>query len=493
MKRLTITLILLLLAPATWGTLAQVAPYGETAETGLPQWGTGNNASREFLTVRHTNRIRQNGTLSRVSFWCAGNTALTACYITVWRKDGATYDRAGISENIAASMVAGQTVTVDLASPITGVLEGDYIGYRVERSEGGVYQFDDQTVAGTNTRYVTNTAPATADYDWDGATGASNYVVIQAYMTAPVFVGIGDSIMAGHPAHYGYCEATATEDLDGHLCYLLSQLWQNKTWQNMGIGSQTTTDLAARVTTDLVNLAPAYALLEGGINDIVAIDDPSNAGQVATAKAVFLTKWTALLDACDGASITPVVMLMFPWTNGTNTEMQVRDDWNASLTTLAAEYTGAVVVDCGSTIGQNRADGDPGNLWDLQAAYNADGIHLTVAGYTAVAGAVRNALKPTAATTPDPADDATDVAVDATLSWAAVATAETYDVYLDDVLVSNDQAITSYDPPADFIPYSEHTWRVDANNAAGTTTGTQWSFQCETKGGAGALLSLLAF
>jgi len=94
---------------------------------------------------------------------------------------------------------------------------------------------------------------------------------------------------------------------------------------------------------------------------------------------------------------------------------------------------------------------------------------------------------PTKAKTPAPADAATDVTLDqATLTWEDGGGADTYNVYYGDTsgdlsLVSSAQAGTSFTVTGITLgsPYSYLTtryWRIDSINAAGTTTGDEWSF-----------------
>jgi hypothetical protein len=104
---------------------------------------------------------------------------------------------------------------------------------------------------------------------------------------------------------------------------------------------------------------------------------------------------------------------------------------------------------------------------------------------------------PGAATDPDPADEAIDVARDVALGWVAGQMAATHDVYFgtnfDDVnaatrtnplgvLVSQDQTDTTFDPDG-LLEYGQtYYWRVDEVNGAPDFTiftGDVWSFRVE--------------
>lgn len=86
---------------------------------------------------------------------------------------------------------------------------------------------------------------------------------------------------------------------------------------------------------------------------------------------------------------------------------------------------------------------------------------------------------PTQVTSPSPADSATGVAVTTSLSWAAAARAQQYDVWFGasnpPPKVSAGQTATTYQPPA--LGYATtYYWRVDAIGSGGSTAGVVWSF-----------------
>jgi hypothetical protein len=88
---------------------------------------------------------------------------------------------------------------------------------------------------------------------------------------------------------------------------------------------------------------------------------------------------------------------------------------------------------------------------------------------------------PDAATSPSPADAATDVSITADLSWTAGSGATSHDVYFgtdstpDSSEFKQNQAGVTYDPGT-LTAGITYYWRIDEKNATGTTTGTVWSF-----------------
>ncbi len=96
--------------------------------------------------------------------------------------------------------------------------------------------------------------------------------------------------------------------------------------------------------------------------------------------------------------------------------------------------------------------------------------------FTTVAGS-----PPGKATNPNPPDGATDVSINADLSWKAGENTMSHDVYFgtdstpDIGEFLGNQTSTTYD--LDTLEYNTtYYWRIDEINAYGTTTGDVWSF-----------------
>jgi len=367
--------------------LVVAGPY-DPAISGAANWGYTTSGYREFITVGQKYRIRQGGTLSRIKIYTVNKSNLTGFYVKIWRKNGSTYDLVGTSNNLVGNLVAGNYATIDLSAPIVGIQEGDYYGYLIEKS-GTIYNFYAKPAGvGTRTYYIDNITPSELGYAWETKLSTADALPIELYMTAPQAAFIGDSIIAGHPAHYSFLETATTTNINSTIEKQFFDL-TGYTYQNMGIGSQYTSNISARFTADIINSKPKIAVIEGGVNDIAG----------AIEKSIFIANWTSMLDAAQASDyITTIIVLkIMPWTGGTNAKMQTRDDWNASLATLAAGYSKAIVVDTSSYVGEFRVGGDAGNLWNIQAAYNADNVHFNQAGYGQIAQAIADSLpKPSA-------------------------------------------------------------------------------------------------
>ena len=112
-----------------------------------------------------------------------------------------------------------------------------------------------------------------------------------------------------------------------------------------------------------------------------------------------------------------------------------------------------------------------GGTGTLNMDYN-----VTTPGKTTVTATLTSL--PGKATTPNPANGATGVATNATLSWAAGSGATSHDVYFGTTspgTFQGNQAGTTFNPGT--LAYgTTYYWRIDEKNASGTTTGDVWSF-----------------
>jgi len=91
---------------------------------------------------------------------------------------------------------------------------------------------------------------------------------------------------------------------------------------------------------------------------------------------------------------------------------------------------------------------------------------------------------PGQASTPSPANSATDVTTTADLSWTAGTNATSHDVYFGTSspgAFQGNQTATTFEPGT-LTNDTTYYWRIDEVNAAGTTTGSVWNFTTEVGG-----------
>jgi lysophospholipase L1-like esterase len=366
-------------------TTSKACPY-DSAYCGTGDLGPS-SSTRWFLMDGHDYRIRQNGTITQVR--AAIVAAITGYVLEIWRLNGTTFDWIGESENISASLVVGQVVTVTLANPIASVLEGDFYCVRLTATTTPLSAHAGKT--GRYIRYVTTTPPNHANYDWRSKTTVNNYgLPVDLFMQQTKVLFIGDSIFSGGPAHASFCNAADTTDINSTIEWAYAQLSDNTT-QNMGYGSDTSAAVKTRFTADVIAIHPAWCVINAGVNDI-AQGGVQKGTLPNPAAGTYLANLKYCLDACAAAGVRPLVLKILPWTAGTNAQMQTRDLWNADLAILASWYANAVVIDASELVGQFRAGGDAGNLWDIIPAYTPDGVHFNATGHAKIAEAIHQAI-----------------------------------------------------------------------------------------------------
>jgi hypothetical protein len=100
---------------------------------------------------------------------------------------------------------------------------------------------------------------------------------------------------------------------------------------------------------------------------------------------------------------------------------------------------------------------------------------------------------PGQASNPNPSNSATDISIDADLSWTAGSGSTSSDVYFgtdstpDSGELQGNQTATTFDPGT-LNNLTTYYWRIDEINAQGTTTGVIWSFTTQSATGGTVLL-----
>jgi len=122
---------------------------------------------------------------------------------------------------------------------------------------------------------------------------------------------------------------------------------------------------------------------------------------------------------------------------------------------------------------------DPGTMandttyyWRVDEINNAGTTTGVVRSFTTIVAA------PGQASNPSPNNGATDVNIDANLSWTAGSGADSHDVYFGTAspgAFQGNQAATTFDPGT-MANDTTYYWRIDEVNAVATTTGPVWNF-----------------
>jgi lysophospholipase L1-like esterase len=378
--------------------IVSVAPYNHPVTIGGGNYsasGTWVNGFyyRDFITLGNTYRFRQSWSATSVKlyfqdqYWYASGV-----YIKVWRKTWATFDLVTTSENILPSLWAtGAIYTVNFSQALTGIQEWDYYWYRIEANLPPVPVnknfFFAQPVTSESWSNFLDQSTVWSSFAWETEpwVQVSPFAVTMEFtMTNPDIALIGDSIIAGHPTHYSYVEKLTKSALSTTIGAQLASLTSYIT-HNVGIWSQTTSQISARFPSDVLSLKPKVIVIEWWVNDIY--------GWVITS-GTFATNITNMVSAAEAdPAVQKVVLLgILPWTNGTTPQNTKVDERNTILSGIAAIYSKATYVSAAPLVGQFRSGGPIDNLWDIQPVYNLDWIHFNAAWHGRIAQALRNVI-----------------------------------------------------------------------------------------------------
>lgn len=211
------------------------------------------------------------------------------------------------------------------------------------------------------------------------ATGIATIDTLKIYYNWGII--IGDSIATGHPSYdpipsfyAGLYLTVWPYSIDSHIDINLSN---NVRVLNQGIGSQNTSNVLARYQTMILNVAPKYAFFVVGSNDAYA----------GTTMATSQSNLATALDACYTAGIACYVWEIPPRNNFDTTMATWATTWNAALPAYCVIHH-AQLVKCWNAMV------DPANSPNLLPVYTDDNIHPNNAGYTIMAQAVLNILRP---------------------------------------------------------------------------------------------------
>lgn len=172
-------------------------------------------------------------------------------------------------------------------------------------------------------------------------------------------VGIGDSMMANADSWWArLCSATGQR---------MSMLY------NAGVGGQTSTQILARIQTDVIDRAPGYCVIGG-----VTPNDTSVSMALATRKANIV----AMVDACLAANIQPILATSCPHdTTATRDELIKMNAWLAGY----AELHGYPLLDLYTPLADS-ADST------YASANTSDGTHPNAIGTEVLVAALTDTI-----------------------------------------------------------------------------------------------------
>ena len=220
-------------------------------------------------------------------------------------------------------------------------------------------------------------------------TGISAASGISAGFPAKVYPGdantcvvLGDSITMYNSTSQSLYDVTRLADT-GYFNWANYLLGQKLTLlHNGGIAGDRTDQILARVTTDVLNYAPRFCFVLGGINDV------QQSVAVATTKANLLKIYNALLDK----GIVVVALTVMPLATGhaslTNANVSKIDQINEFIRNTCNSTRGMILVDFYNAII------DPSSLTGAALAnkLKSDNIHPGPGGARALGTAIYNKL-----------------------------------------------------------------------------------------------------
>jgi lysophospholipase L1-like esterase len=399
----------------------KVAPY-YSAGPGISQLtsSAGTDTSVDWIASGQTDRmlIPRTGSISKVRLYIADRTAISNIYFGVCRwSSGSTWNVAQWTPAIGGPYFANEVNTFTLATPLVAQ-KYDVLCGRIEWSTPHAQNIaalspislpaitgNGNTAQGENCYYQLNAArPASLTTSSMTVIPGNGCPVIEAWMTRPDIVGIGDSIIqkddsnadAGMVLTRPLSSSVGQSGLS--IPYYATVQFSGMTYQDMGWGGQTTTQIQARFAQDALALKPSYIVLNGGVNDVY-VNCSTTSGCTSGQMIAIENSLAAMMAAAQSIGTKTFVMLIGPWTgngsNATNAQMASIDSINANTIAVAPGY-GAAVIDQRCVVGQQRASGPAGNCWDIQPQYlygDGLGVHLNPAGEQQVANLISLSLR----------------------------------------------------------------------------------------------------
>ena len=353
--------------------VVKVAPYSYamTTTTNFPLDGYS-GTSMEIMSHAHRTRIRQDGVIHQVKLYFGQTNDMTEFRFKVWRCTPSITNLIDVTTNYHGFITPNATNTFSMN--LTNVMEGDRIGFYLNGEVQRV-RFGSVSASETPGMVARYSSASAVDGDSFGFNHNSIVIPMEVYMTAPTFIAIGDSITSGFTQH-----SPMTMNLE-EFAPQLSYPWKvakamGATYQNLGIGSETSSNIVARFTNDVINAHPKFALILCGINDVGA----------GFPVSVFSNNVVTMVKACTNDAIVPVLLKITQWYS------TGEGPFNVALGHIATNYNVPLIE---TRPGPNNPNTSLGFGSDdrLQARYSADGIHLTPNGNAALARLVLSQIQ----------------------------------------------------------------------------------------------------
>lgn len=344
---------------------------------------TDDAAYLEIFFYNWLGRVRQNGPITGVKFFAnTGWNVVTKFEVKIWRKeanDGLTYKLIGASDvcgddGDCSEITEITTHNITFATPIVDAQVGDFVSFAITKTGATTGQFKMEAVGASQCWYKASTAPATTGFNWSAETGCQADVYtpyFRLYGKSPATAIIGESFAVGgsNTCVIGECNSNVYLDDTTHpsaatilrdrpdmsFPWMLSELLGGESYQNAGIGGQTTAKALARLQDDIIDLHPRRVIITLGWNDV------NNSVPTAT----FQSNMTAIMEALKSADIVPVITLIPP-TNAwvaTNPKHVYREIWNEWIKDTLAPAYNAIVFDPKPYVSINKAQ----TAWTTQA------------------------------------------------------------------------------------------------------------------------------
>src|SRR5437879_3030799 len=180
-------------------------------------------------------------------------------------------------------------------------------------------------------------------------------------------VGLGDSTTAGTPGFRSPLEAPPNGEGNPESQYAFWMMRSHPEWSvlNRGINGQTAEEIRARLSRDVLQIRPDYAIILAGVNDIFG------GRRAESVERHLAAMYTDVLDA----GIVPVAATVLPYNSATaraSGDILTLNAWIENLTKVLG------ILFCDT----HAAVADPTDSNRLRGS--RDGLHTDVAGYRAM-------------------------------------------------------------------------------------------------------------